>query len=290
MNKKTLLAVAIALIGASAAAEKPIIYQLQPVDREQPIADGAQGLSVRVRWKTVEPELGRYDFRYIDRQQQRAKQAGIVWRLRIMAGWSCPAHAYRYSVTDTSRGQTLTLPIPWQTTQKQRHRELQRNLAARYAADPTLRHVDVPGFWRSAEMHIPRTFERHPRFTPQRMAHAYVVRINHLLAFWPNQTVVLNHSPEKQWGQLVRDHARRRGVAIQMNSLHAGTNTRWEGFTVVRDWTGKRGFQMVGPSSNQERFGGTIEAALQLGGTDCQWYEMYRGDIQAAAAWLESAP
>ena len=274
------------MVLACAMAADPIVYQLQPVDRDQSLAEGAEGLSVRVRWKTVEPELGQYDFSFLDRQQKRAHEAGIVWRLRVMAGWSCPAHSYRYAITDTSRGQTLTLPVPWQTMQKQRHRELQRVLGERYGDDPSLRHVDVPGFWRSAEMHIPRAFQQHKEWSDERMAHAYIVRINHMVRFWPKQVVVLNHSPEGRWGDMVRAHAVKKGIGGQMNSLKAGTNTRWNGYTIVRDWPGPRGWQTVGPSSNKDRFGGTIEKALEKGGRDCQWYEIYRGDVTATARWL----
>jgi hypothetical protein len=239
------------------------------------------GLSLRIRWSTVQPNRNRFDFDLIDRLSQHARQRGKVWTLRIMAGTNSPNWLDCPTYSDGDG----TFPLPWCPELKSEFDRLMLALGREYADDPLLVMVHVPGFDESAEMHMPKGRD----WPTNEMIEAWDHRINVTAAAFPRQLICLNHSPE-DWSGATRQWMMTLGKAracFQMNALKASTNTNWFGYTILDllDQDGWNvGFQFVGPSQGADgrpvsRFGGPFSEGYQKGqNAGSRWYEFYQPD------------
>lgn len=68
-----------------------------------------------------------------------------------------------------------------------------------------------------------------------------------------------------------------------MDSLHATTSTGYQPYQIVKaaGTSGfNTGFEMVGPSTDQSRFGGKFSTALSIGNAaGAKWYQIYQADV-----------
>src|SRR5262249_28654624 len=81
------------------------------------------GIVVRTYWSSVEPAEGQYDWAFLDRQVSGAAQHGKQVVLIVLPGAFTPGWALQGVQTAQfdskygfTRGQPLTLPIPWDQT------------------------------------------------------------------------------------------------------------------------------------------------------------------------------
>lgn len=249
-------------------------YLLQKVDGPHPRSLDPQlaGVSVRVSWRALEPRRDGYDFSYLDELLSWAGNHDARVTLRVMAGTLAPAHSYKT--------QTAGIPTPWEGYHQQRFRALMTALANRYWRATNLGLVHVPGFWESAEFHVPAQIRN-----DSYMAESFIERLRAVAQAFAGPRIALNHSPEP-FSQKVINYARTNyptRIAFQMNALKADTNTSWPGYTVIRDLglAGEHiGWQFVGPSTNEDRFGGTFEQAVELGRAgNPKYWEVYGPDV-----------
>jgi diadenosine tetraphosphate (Ap4A) HIT family hydrolase len=269
------------------------VFQLQGVDKDHKIVAGADGLSIRVTWKKLEPNKNRFDWTYLDKQVKKARDAKVYYRIRLMAQIHSPAWTTQHWIRVKPRPNLAAgvIPVPWARDYMRNLGRTLKQICQRYYNDKLFIAVDVPGVWESAEWHTPQELYQHPGYTDVRMANAIIRRVKVLNRFAPPHClVIMNHSYTK-YSDLVlnRVYRMRRPVGCQMNALKADTNTHWVGFTKIRDWytNGKpAGFQMVGPSQNRERFGGTLLEAINKASPWARWYEVYRGDVKQAKEFL----
>ncbi len=283
MPLRLLTGLVMILLGAtfvsSSCGAKEKWFLLQKVDGDAPQAalksQAVDGVSIRVNWRSLEPRDDQWDWKYLDRQVQNAQRNGKQVMLRVMAGVDSPSHSYR--------SKTSEIPTPWDPHHVAEFDEMISELGRRYAG-PIVEVVHVPGFWNSAEMHLPKGFGH-----DQQMADAWIARIASVKRAFPDQLIALNHTPESfseavlaQYGQLTGGRG-----AVQMNSLKASTAVNWKGFTRILA-AKKQGFsvgwQFVGPSANRARFGGDFEQAVKKGRmTEPSYWEFYEPDLDKVA-------
>lgn len=261
--------------GVTAANAQERWYLLQKVDRDAPRSilqnDDIDGVSIRVNWRSLEPRDDQWDWSYLDRQVQNAERFKKRVMLRVMAGVNSPAHSFRST--------TMEIPTPWDPHHVAEFDELMSQLGRRYSR-PSVEVIHIPGFWHSAEMHLPKGFGN-----DHRMIDAWVSRISSVGRAFPGKVIALNHSPESFSEPVLAQFQRiaaGRG-AVQMNALKASTAVDWRGFERILD-AKKQGFQVgwqfVGPSTNRARFGGSLEEAVAKGRlTEPSYWEFYQPDV-----------
>lgn len=234
------------------------------------------GLSIRIRWSTIEPRNGVYDFDLIDKLAGQAKRRGKIWTLRIMAGTSSPT----WIDCPTHGNGAGAFPLPWCDELTAAFDRLMMTLGAEFGDDPLLVMIHVPGFNKSAEMHMPNSRD----WPADQMAEAWEHRIDATAAAFPRQLICLNHSPEKWSAAVIQWHERlgKERACFQMNALKATTKTTWTGYTTLEKLDNAGwpiGFQFVGPSTNTARFGGSLQQAIGKGtSAGARWYEFYQPD------------
>jgi hypothetical protein len=117
------------------------------------------------------------------------------------------------------------------------------------------------------------------------MAGAFIERLRATAVAFPAQRISLNHSPEP-FSQAVISAAQRQipdRITFQMNALKASINTKWKGYTTIVDlglegWD--IGWQFVGPSINEDRFGGSFQQAVDIGEVgNPKYWEVYAPDV-----------
>lgn len=123
-------------------------------NRDALASDLAKGILVRVPWKQIEPEPGRFDFSTIDMQRRAITQANKQWSLAVLAGPNAPiwltdklydAATMRIKVRTREQGYVpMDMPCFWDKTVQDRLRQLADALAEKYNTDPSLVLVYVP--------------------------------------------------------------------------------------------------------------------------------------------------
>jgi hypothetical protein len=129
------------------------------------------GLSVRVSWSTLEPSPGVYNWRPIDDAIARARSAGKLAMIRILAGIYTPdwvlaqvptltfsgADCYNAATTYPSQ---VTMPIPWNGTFLSLWSRLVGAMGARYDGNPTLYSMQMSGGGFIGEMTLPTDVQK----------------------------------------------------------------------------------------------------------------------------------
>ncbi len=80
---------------------------------EKPFVDG---LSIRVRWRDVEPQKGRFDWTYLDRMFTLAESRHKKVMLRLLAGYWSPSWIYEMGVPAIKgrfHGKAIRFPAVW---------------------------------------------------------------------------------------------------------------------------------------------------------------------------------
>jgi hypothetical protein len=145
----------------------PLAEQATRVERRLQENPYLKGLAIRVPWKEVEPQAGRFDWSAADRMIAIAHQRHIYYTLDPLAGVMAPDWIYgmgakRFDSVDTNPhhptyGQTRSQPVPWDANYHRLYRNFLSRLAERYGNDPSLLEVSINGHNTTSEMHMPHT-------------------------------------------------------------------------------------------------------------------------------------
>lgn len=288
MNFARILACLMCFAVCSAATAGTLrgYYVMQPLHGNgQPLTDkvvasaSIAGIHVRDPWRLLEPTRGRYDFAYFDQQISRAARLGKHVTLGIYAG-----------VDNDPQWNDLAA-----------FTSLVKAFGARYASNPAVAavHISAPQVTNeSMEMYLPANWKG------GNTAAVAIWRqsIDAFNAAFPTTPLILDvaMAPNAK-GEITRavdDYARlaigSRLTAIVCN-LKASTNVdaaHINELERLRDLGVTIGFEMVGPSKDRARFGGTFQQAIALsnalGGGG--FYQIYQGDIASISLAATATP
>jgi len=132
------------------------VYSLSAVD--QPASSKVYenpfiaGIAVRTLWQTLEPTEGQFDWSFIDSEIQTAATAGKKVSIYFAASsrgtpdWVYAAGAQPYRFIDQNPnhptyGDTLLMPLPWDSVYIAKWTNFIRALGSRYANDTTLSYI-----------------------------------------------------------------------------------------------------------------------------------------------------
>lgn len=117
------------------------------------------GVSLRVRWSTLEPQRGSYDWTMLDDHFARAEAAGKRVSLCISAGVSTPNWVFAdgaVEFTFRDGNETVRIPVPWDPVYLDRWKALIAAAGRRYSSREALVQVKVTGIQhKSAEAGLP---------------------------------------------------------------------------------------------------------------------------------------
>jgi hypothetical protein len=273
------------------AREPRGIFVLQEPDRAN-VSDAnlskAEGLSIRVRWNSIHRSSGPLRWGFLDSQVARCKRFGKPYMIRVMCGKHSPAWI---------SGQWFkNAPVPWNTSAQAALSQFVTMLGARYGADPDLVcvHLTSTCNYANAEMHLCPDIHKASGYSLEKLIDAWRFGIDDYGRAFPDCALALNVSIEPPSPRTVKGHLTDATVAncqrilgeratFQHNSLQADlpetarhhqliANLAAEGWRV--------GFQMVCPSSNRDRFGGSLATAYAKGErAGAQYYEVYQSDL-----------
>jgi Beta-galactosidase len=153
------------------------IYLIVPIDR--PIISGPSIISraitmpfvdggyIRTSWRSIEPERGKFQWRYLDEQIAAISALNKKIAIGIDAGQRSPDWLYTEgaagfkTVVEIPRQQDfcepMMLPVPWDTIFLKEWDRLVGAVGARYAAAPSLVMVKITGIaYRTDETLLPR--------------------------------------------------------------------------------------------------------------------------------------
>jgi hypothetical protein len=144
---------------------KPLARQVGEIERVLGSNPYLKGLTIRVAWGEEEPEQGQFDWSAVDRMIAVAHARHLYITLDPIAGTLTPGWVYgagvkRFDSTDINPhhqtyGQTLSMPVPWDSAYHRLWQNFISQLAARYGNDPSLLEVSIFGHNTNMEMHMP---------------------------------------------------------------------------------------------------------------------------------------
>ena len=286
MRTLFLLLVNSLLLIRSAVADKPRgIFVLQAVDEanvQESNLQKADGLSIRFKWMSVD-KGSTWDWSFVDSQVDRCRKFGKPYMLRMLAG--------KHSPTRIDGEWFAEAPLPWNETAQSALSQAIEKLGERYASDPLLAcvHLTSTANNRSAEMHIADRITLRPDYSHAKMITAWQKSIDSYSSAFPHTALSLNVALKPTGkGEItypVIDYCKSKlgdRATFQHNALKARISPRWRGHLLILD-LGQQGlpigFQMACPSSNKERFGGSVEEAYRQAGEKSSYFEIYQGDL-----------
>lgn len=181
--------------------------------------DGITGVSVSAEWDVLEPQRGRHDWSSLDADVALVAGAGRRAALRIHPGISTPEWVYaagarRFRFEDRNpnhgesgnrrnqtRGQTLTLPVPWDEDFLVAWEAFVAAAGAHYRDERAVAMVHVTGPNKhSAEMVLPRQPDDRQRwlemgYTEDKLVGAWKRSLDAYARAFPRAALVLNLSP-----------------------------------------------------------------------------------------------
>jgi hypothetical protein len=295
---------------AESSALIPGIYILNPVDVQIPkyvlrLAD-VTGISLRLSWKLLEPEKGRFDWTFLDNEIAAAGEAGKTITLRVLPGVHSPDWLYElgaapFEFVDSNPrhsmfGKKLRIPTPWDEIFLSEWKKLIVALGARYANNRniTIAHLTGPN-QNSAEMHLPHLpadlqHWQEKGYTSQKLIHAWRQCIDAWAQALPTAHLSLNLSPAIFKDTVMEEVAQYgyqgygRRFMLQNNALTAKPVHRRTDFGIIREYARKImvGFQMLGMATaksnpRQGDLRQSIDNGLAMGAS---YFEIYPHDAQ----------
>jgi len=266
-----------------------------------------RGLSPRVRWRTVEPAEGRYDWSYLDEVFQIAARYNKKIILRVHPGLSTPEWVYQAGAQRLqSPGRPASMPAPWDPIYLAKWTNFVRVLGNRYGSNPALYAVAAAGpTMGSVEFHLlgPKQEWERVGYTPTKVLNAWKTCIDAFAAAFPNKAIALNITfqilgdqelPQQIINYGLNSYGRR--VILQGNWLSADTPP--QRLQVMRQLSRQTtvGFQMLGTSGRIGNLRKAIENGLAGGASYLEIYQSdlikpsFRGDIEYAARQLQIPP
>lgn len=272
-----------------------------------------EGISIRVVWKAIEPEEGRFDWSYLDNAFHEVGRAKKYAMLRVLPGTNSPDWIYKKGVNyvefkdldrhHKSYSKILRMPVPWNDTYITEWIKFIYTLGKRYAANPTLILIHMAGpTYRTAEMYLPRKGEapillEKAGYSKDKFVTAWKKVIDAYSYAFPGKSLGLNIDvPLKIDGaleEIIEYGIARIGtkLCIQGNWLSAYTPTPYSFYpynTILRLVQNKAGvnigFQMLGSSEFRATQQGPLDVAVQKGlNAGARYFEIYQEDIIKAS-------
>ena len=274
------------------------------------------GLSVRVSWAALEPSPGVYDWRRIDDAIARARAAGKLAMIRILAGIYTPdwvlaqvptltfsgADCYNAATTYPSQ---VTMPIPWNATFLSLWTRLVGALGARYDGNPTLYSMQMSGGGFIGEMTLPTDVQKwlDAGYTDAKYVGAWDTIVDSFRRAFPTTPVNLDITAPFPLNQYTTDVF----VPVASYSTQDGSKRAWVQNNALR-WqmlgvygpyrkeirtvspTTRVGYQMLGVSDSADHLHMAFQVAIEDGAS---YVEVYGADIvksenQSALRYLAS--
>jgi len=273
----------------------------RPAVLEAPII---RGLSPRVKWSTVEPAEGRYNWSYLDGVFQLAAKYNKKIILRVHPGVFTPEWVYQAGAQRLQQpGRSVSMPAPWDPVYLTKWTNFVKVLGSHYGSHPSLYIVAVAGpTMGSVEFHLlgPKPAWERAGYTPAKVLDAWKACIDAFAQAFPNKAVALNITfqilgnqelPRQIISYGLDTYGRR--VFLQGNWLSVDTPA--QRLSIMRDYSKKTtvGFQMLGTSERMKGLRKAIENALVGGASYLEIYQSdlikakFKADIQYAASQLQ---
>jgi len=246
----------------------------------------ADGLVVRVRWKTIEPKNNQFKLDFLKAQIARCKRLGKLMHLQVLGGDESPTWLKSLGAKYGSG-----LPLPWDAVYQAEYSAMISHLRANLDWTP-ITHYHIPGADNSEWFFKEYGVYSHPDYTDAKMVKAHVDWVQMLAGKIPGVIITCDIADhDKKWTEtaIKEMKAKFKGrVGFQMDSLSAKTSTSYKGYTRIRDAAAEghhAGFELLGPSKGAngkpvERFGGTYASAMKKAdATKAQWECPYQWDL-----------
>jgi hypothetical protein len=266
-------------------------YVMQPLHANNPELSSSvigspalTGVHVRDKWSLTEPSKGVYSWIWLDGQINRIRALGKGVTLGVYNGGNSPTWTGAPLVDGT--------PLPWDSRVTSAYVDFVAQLGAHFSNNPAIHavHINSPATSGSMEMFLPVGLTSYAGYSDQKVIDVWKLSIDAYAAAFPNSTLVLDiaMAPNSNGAitKAVDDYAWQKlgsRLEVIMCSLKASTSLtaphvleqqRMHSLGVVV------GDEMVGPSSDTTRFGGTFAQALSIGKQlGDSWYQIYQGDI-----------
>lgn len=274
MQKTLALLLALNAIAAHAATIQPTGYYVMQGVHKTNVSDSViaskslTGFHLRDSWDLVEPKRGTFNFTFYDQQLARAARLNKHVTFGLYAGVASDP-SWSHTLADFTAAVAA--------------------LGARYNANPLIDavHLSAPQVSDdSMEMYVPSSWHG----TNAQAITIWEQSIDAYNRAFPNKTLVLDlaMAPDSKGAitKAVDEYARAtlgdRFNAIVCN-LKATTSLTAPHIVELKRLhsEGVRiGFEMVGPSSDQSRFGGSFAQAIGIGNSlGGQWYQIYQADV-----------
>jgi hypothetical protein len=259
------------------SAIDPLVFSNQGVD----------GIVVRTTWKDTEAQPGQYDWTFIDSEINRASAKGKMVILIVLPGAYTPAWAEEGAQTATftskygsSAGQTLILPIPWDSTYLGHWYDFVRALGVRYDPNPTVVNVPAVGPTSiSAEMSLPDTPEDVTQwislgYTKDRYEAAWKQTLDIYMQTFPHKKVTLTLYPGLPIpNEAARETVRQDLVDYGVRQYSAQFGIQTSGLSARKQMDPRMGYDLVKSYAGKITTGFTLGTAAsvkpeRLGGSD----------------------
>ncbi len=223
------------------------------------------GFHVRDSWDDIQPDYkNEFDWGFYDQQLIRGSRIHRFVTLGLYAGTS----------NDPSWGNSLT-----------DFTNLVAAFGKRYDSNPlvTAVHLSAPQVTNnSMELYPPSSWHG----TDAQRETIWERSIDAYSSAFPSKTLILDYAMGDTVAHVVAEYARRvlgaRFEAIVCN-LKADTNVNArhiQGLELLRSEGVRIGFEMVGPSTDTSRFGGSFQSAIAIGNKlGGSFYQVYQADV-----------
>jgi len=268
------------------------------------------GVSLRVKWKSLQPSRDQLSWEYFDREIGLAREAGKSVMLRVMPGVHSPgwlydegAQTYVFTLSNphrNDRGSKKTIPVPWDPVFLENWTRFVGLMGERYSGNPDVHAVHLVGpAAHSAEMHLPKSPKdqenwRRKGYTTGKLVGAWKRCIDAYADAFPDTPLVLNVSSaifqEDGAVEGILAYAKQRvggRLCLQHNALHARTKVDFRTHRLVSSSRESSvvGFQFVSPAANRKRFRGTLAEAFEIGiDAGATYFEVYPSDLKDPAS------
>ena len=242
------------------------------------------GVHLRDKWSLVEPSQGNNSFTWFDEQIARAKQLGKQVTLGIYAGTNSPSWL--------AAPQVSGVPLPWSSTVVSAFNAMIGRLGAHFQNEPVIAavHMSSPATNHSMEMYYPDGLRSVAGYSDAKVIGVWESAIDAYSLAFPNNALVLDEAmvPDSR-GYVTKTVANyaRQVLGERLNvitcNLKASTNIQaphMRELAALHAAGVRIGFEMVGPSIDRNRFGGSFAEALVIGrNAGAAWYQIYQQDI-----------
>ena len=261
------------------------------------------GLSARFSWSRIQPSSGSYNWAPIDDAIAKARAAGKLAMIRVMAGMYTPSWVLSQVKTLTFSNQYLwgsnaasaTLPIPWDTTFLSLWKNFITQFGKRYDGNATIYSVQIAAGGMTGEMTLPTDVQKwlNAGYTDTKYANSWDTVIDAFRAAFPHTPINLDFD-EPFGASLLKTNvaspvvsyatvAGTKKAFVQNNGLRPDMLGRMGPYrTIVRSVSPVTtvGYQMIGDARSAQALKDSFTVAVQ---DQVGYVEVYGSDVLDSA-------